>query len=115
MARQETSKFIHWLNRELSSRGWSDNQLARQAGISHSVISRARSGHLPKWEACEALAVALGLPAELVFRKAGLLPLETGDDLHLDEWKYVLARLTEKDRCELLRIARIKLEMQGGE
>jgi transcriptional regulator with XRE-family HTH domain len=115
MSSKATSEFIQWLNDELSWRGWSDNQLARQAGISHSVISRARGGSLPKWEACEALAAALGLPPEVVFRKAGLLPIEPGEDLRLDEWRHVLARLPEKDRSELLRIARLKVEMLAEE
>lgn len=115
MSREATSEFIQWLNQELSLRGWSDNQLARQAGISHSVISRARSGILPKWEACEALATALGLPAEVVFRKAGLLPVEPTDDLRLEEWRHVLARLPEKERSELLRIAQLKIELLAEE
>jgi len=114
MSNQENpgADFIAWLDQELAMRGWTDNQLARHAGISHSVISRARSGVTPKWQACEALAAALELPAELVFRKAGLLPPVDGDQAWLEEWKHVLAQLSERDRHELLRIARLKLELQ---
>jgi transcriptional regulator with XRE-family HTH domain len=112
MSKAENSAFIQWLNRELAERGWSDNQLARHAGISHSVISRARGGSPPKWEACEALAQALQLPPELVFRKAGLLPPENDEIAGWEEWKHLLARLPEQDRYELLRIARLKLELR---
>lgn len=105
--------FIEWLDHELDERNWNDFQLSRQAGISHSVISKARSGIPPKWEACEAIAMALKLPVELVFRKAGLLnPLD--EDPGFEEWKHVLALLPERDRYELLKIARLKLEIQDA-
>ena len=106
--------FIAWLDQELDERKLNDNQLARRAGISHSVLSRARMGLLPRWGACEALAEALDLPAETVFRKAGLLSPQMDDEVSLDEWRYVLRRLSERDRYELLRIARLKLELQDA-
>lgn len=105
--------FIAWLDDELAERGWNDFQLARQAGLSHSVISKARSGILPKWEACEAIALALKLPVELVFRKAGLLNSET-DDAGFEEMKHVLTLLPERDRYELLKFARLKLDIQDN-
>ena len=107
--------FITWLDQELGRRGWSDNQLAKRAGISHSVISKARSGSLPKWEACEAIAGALRMPPETVFRAASLLPKETEGEVDFDEWRYILALLPEKERYELLQIARLKLELQDRE
>ncbi len=111
MSLARKSQFITWLETELAQRGWSDHQLARHAGISHSVISKARSGLPPKWEACEAIANALKLPPEQVFRQAGLLaPVE--EQASFEEWRYILALLPERDRYELLQIARLKLEMQ---
>ena len=105
--------FIAWLDGEQARRGWNDFQVARRAGLSHSVISKARRGVLPRWQACEALAAAFGLPAELVFRQAGLLPpLE--EPPGLAEWRYLLTALPEHDRIELLQIARLKLELAGG-
>ena len=114
MSTSRNSAFIEWLDEELAGRGWSDYQLSRIAGISHSVISRARSGHPPKWEACEAIAGALQTPAELVFRRAGLLTPLPEDDAGLEEWKAVLTRLSERDRFELLLIARLKLKLHGS-
>lgn len=107
----QRSEFVQWLDEELAQRGWSDHQLARRAGLSHSVISRARSGVNPKWEACEALAMALELPPEIVFRKAGLLAPLHGEAGELEEWRYLLAQLPERDRYELLLIARLKLSL----
>lgn len=111
MTLNKPSDFIAWLDKELEARGWSDHQLSRRAGLSHSVISKARSGTAPKWEACEALAGALQMPAEQVFRAAGLLPIETEDGIFFEEWRHILPLLTERDRYELLRIARLKLEL----
>jgi len=93
-------------------RGWKDHQLAINAGVSHSVISKARTGITPKWEACAAIAAALGVSREFAFRKAGLLDPEPDEQADLDEWKSILSQLTEQDRYELLMIARLKLELQ---
>jgi transcriptional regulator with XRE-family HTH domain len=110
----QRSEFVIWLDQELLQHGWSDHQLARRAGLSHSVISKARSGASPKWEACEALARALDLPPEIVFRKAGLLSPLSGEPADLEEWRHLLALLPERDRYELLQIARLKLSLSGG-
>ena len=110
----QRSEFVIWLDQELLQHGWSDHQLARRAGLSHSVISRARSGAAPKWEACDALAKALDLPPEIVFRKAGLLPPLPGEPEDIEEWRCLLGRLPERDRYELLQIARLKLSLGAG-
>lgn len=104
-------RFIDWLDRELSERGWNDHQLAQRAGISHSVISKARRGVMPRWEACAAIAGALNLPADLVFRQAGLLPLLPEDESLLAELRALLSQLTPRDRLELVQIARLKVQL----
>ena len=115
MRQTQKNAFIEWLDRELADRGWSDNQLAKKAGISHSVISKARAGFAPKWEACEAIADALQQPAEVVFRRAGLLAALPEDDISLTELRHIFALLPEKDRQELVHIARLKLKLKGIE
>ncbi len=106
--------FIDWLDEQLRFKGWNDRQLALRAGISHSVISKARTGNLPKWEACLALAAALDVPAELVFRQAGLLPPLEGECAEAEELRLLLPRLLEDDRRELLQIARLKAQRKNG-
>jgi len=103
--------FIEWLDEQLKQLGWNDHQLARQAGISHSVISKARAGTTPKWEACVALAAALNLPAEIVFRHAGLLPDVEDACPELAELHALLPLLSEYDRRELVQIARLKIRL----
>lgn len=100
--------FIQWLDVQLRLNGWNDRQLALRAGLSHSVISKARSGILPRWEACVALAAALDVPAELVFRQAGLLPPQEAECAEVEELRLLLPRLLEEDRRELVQIARLK-------
>jgi transcriptional regulator with XRE-family HTH domain len=107
----EWTSFIDWLDRELAERGWNDYQLAHRAGLSHSVISKARRGHTPRWEACAAIAGALRLPAELVFRRAGLLPPLPEDESALAELRALIPQLTPRDRQELVQIARLKLRL----
>jgi transcriptional regulator with XRE-family HTH domain len=112
MSSAYAAEFIAWLDQELERQGWNDFQLSRRAGISHSMISRARHGFPPGWEGCEAIARALEAPPDLVFRKAGLLPPLHEDEQGFEQWRYMLAQLSEEDRQELLQIARLKLEMQ---
>jgi transcriptional regulator with XRE-family HTH domain len=107
-----SNDFILWLDAQLSDRNWSDHQLARKAGISHSVISKARRGIPPKWDACAAIASALDLPPEVVFRQAGLLPPLPPAQGEIEEWRHLLAQLSPKDRYELLQIARLKLRLK---
>lgn len=106
-------EFLTWLDQQLAQRGWSDHYLARRAGLSHSVLSKARNGTPPRWEACEALARALDLPPETVFRQAGLLEPLPAEQADLEAWRYLLGRLSARDRYELLQIARMKVALQA--
>lgn len=115
MGKDEANPFINWLNQELVLRGWSYNRLAQQAGISMSVLSKARNGRLPKWRACEAIAAALQMPPELVFRKAGLLAANPSDEAGFEDWVYILSQLSPLERQELLALARARLEIQERE
>lgn len=103
---EELNSFIAWLDDELEERGWSDLQLAKRAGISHPVLSKARSGNQAiGWEACVKIARALDLPPTLVLEKAGLLPESTADP-ELEELAYLFQQLPEADRQRILAIAR---------
>lgn len=63
-----------WLANELKERGWSNNELARRAGMSSANMSGVLAGkYRVTFDFCFAVAEALRLPPELVFRRAGLL------------------------------------------
>lgn len=69
-----TPTLIEIIDQYQARTGHTDYRLAKIAGISPSVISRIRAGGRPGWEVCYALAGAMGLPPEQLFRAAGLLP-----------------------------------------
>lgn len=98
--------FLGWLDAELTDRGITDSDLARRGGISHAVISRARHGQLPGWEACKGIARGLNLPPEIVLRAAGHLPPEPARDSAQLELQLLLAGATEQQKKEILRYAR---------
>jgi transcriptional regulator with XRE-family HTH domain len=102
----EKIDFIEWLDEMRASRNWSDNQLAKTARISHSVISKARQGTLPKWDALVQIAEAFGVSPVLAFRKAGLLPPEQEDQAKFEDWKYLLEGLSDRDLSLLRDLAK---------
>ncbi len=56
MKHEEIERFQKWLQEKLSERNITANQLAKKAGISHSVFVRVREGKLPKGETCIKIA-----------------------------------------------------------
>jgi transcriptional regulator with XRE-family HTH domain len=90
-----------YLNAEMDRRGWSLRQIARRAAISHTTVVKMANGiGRPEVETCQALARALEIPVEDIFRLAGILPAApspnrgvrvvyevNGDDLVLQLWR----------------------------
>lgn len=67
--------FITWVTTEARAQGWSDSELARRIGKSQTTISRiVNRERSPNWDFCAGVARAFNLPADQVFRHAGLLP-----------------------------------------
>ncbi len=87
---------IEWLNEELSKRDWSLRELARRADISAGNLSQVMNyqrGAGPEF--CRALARALRVPPEEVFRRAGLLPERPDYDAEEQRALYLFSRLSE--------------------
>jgi transcriptional regulator with XRE-family HTH domain len=69
------NNFAEWLVFEALARDWTQADLARKSGLNRAVISKILSDKSdPSPETCKALARALKLPIEEVYRAAGLLP-----------------------------------------
>lgn len=67
-------EFTLWLQVELNKRGWDQAELARRSGITKAQISRVLVGERSAGvDFCIAIARALGLPREEVFRARGWL------------------------------------------
>jgi transcriptional regulator with XRE-family HTH domain len=109
MSPDKTEKFIQWLDEQEQNRGWSDYRLAKEAGVNPSVLSKARSGVIPKWDACIAIAQALRVSPITVFRAAGLLP-EGGDEASFTDYQYLLSQLTTEEQEEIRQIMEMKIE-----
>jgi transcriptional regulator with XRE-family HTH domain len=68
-------KFSTWLLQKIEERGWSQAELARRAGLGNATVNRfITETHNPGSDACLAIARALKVPPEEVFRIAGILP-----------------------------------------
>ncbi len=101
--------FSEWLLNQLNSRGWTQAELARRAGVSRTAISDVISDkHSAGFELCLAISRALNLPPETVFRAAGLLPPVDEDTQYQEEFFHLLSQLSPQERQEILELLRFK-------
>jgi transcriptional regulator with XRE-family HTH domain len=102
--------FAQWLKKEIQIRGWRQADLARAARIDSSVFSRILNlEREPSPETCRAIARALNLPPETVFRRAGLLPAkpnEPVDEPSVREMVHLYSQLNNRDQEEVLTVVR---------
>lgn len=99
------TNFISWLTSEINSRGWTNSELARRAGVRHSTISMLLSGHnKPGLDVCVGIAKAFKVSPEDVLRRAGLIPkfVAGEDDPAITRTIEYLRRLSANDRAEVL-------------
>lgn len=104
-------EFTNWLEHELAERGWNKAELARRANIDLSHLLRIMSGERnPGPNTGRAIARAFHLPAEEVFRHAGILPRSRKHPEGLEELQHYYKNLSEEDRERLLLFARALYE-----
>lgn len=108
---EELRAFLVWLDEKLDEKGWSDNQLAKRAGISHPVISKARSEIQPiGYEAGVKIAKALDIPPEILLQKAGLLPAITQAESEDEkELIFIFQQLPPDRQKEFIKMIRVLL------
>ena len=101
-------EFITWLIDQMDRHGWNNSELARRAGIGPSGISMIiNEQRAPGVDFCRAIARALGLPPETVFRQAGLLPPDANHDApEQRELLYLFEQLPDEDRGLVLSMVR---------
>jgi transcriptional regulator with XRE-family HTH domain len=103
--------FANWLAEETEKRGWSYRELGRRAELSSGAVSQVITQRsLPGLDFCTGVARAFNLPAEVVLRKASLLPPEPEETVNSRELLYIFHQLDDKDQERILRIARTFLE-----
>jgi transcriptional regulator with XRE-family HTH domain len=100
-------EFAEWLHTEMNQRGFGPADIAERADISAPTISRILgTSRRPGPDACVAIAQALRLPPELVFRKAGLLPERTDPAPAVTEIVYLFNQLDQAAQEEALVMMR---------
>lgn len=101
-------EFSEWLEQQLSLRNWRPADLARAAGLSNATITRILNGDRRAGpDMANAIALGLGLPPDLVFRRAGLLPPQPGPerDPTLQELLEIMRNLSPDERREVVDYA----------
>jgi len=109
--------FSDWLIAEMNKRGWSQADLAREAGLNRQVISTYvnRQREKPDSNVLIAIARAFNLPPEIVFRRAGLLPPKPPDTEYGEELLYLLSQLSPQEQAEILDYIRFKASKKEPE
>lgn len=101
--------FREWLEQELRRRDWRPAELAKAAGLYPGTIGRVLNGDRRAGpDVCLAIADALQISPEQVFRQAGLLPQKPDDPPGLDEWMHTYLSADQMEREELLEYAQFK-------
>lgn len=102
--------FKEWLKAELDVRGLTQADLARKTNLSTAAVSLVINGKRGVGEEfCQAVAKALNLPTETVYRAAGLLPPVPDDVEYLERFKMLLHYLDPEDRDKLEKIGWIMI------
>jgi transcriptional regulator with XRE-family HTH domain len=110
MTQGRNEVFIQWLDKNLAENHLTDSQLSKKAKMSHSVLSKARNGILPKWEACAKIARALRVDPIEVFQAAGLVQLPRDLDSDFERLKFVYSSLPTNQRKLAIRLIDVLIE-----
>ncbi len=106
--------FSDWLFFELQQRDMSQADLARASGITRGGISNLLNQvRKPDPDTCIAIAKALKLAPETVFRAAGMLPPPPPDEPPtLAEWIQIFLQADPDTREELLQYAQYRADQE---
>ena len=109
------------VRRERNARGWSQQHLANEAGLSRSHVTTIEGGkiEMPQYDTVQAIARALGmLPRELIeptgktiMESRGVYSADADADVETDELVQLFDRLPHEDRARLVAIARTLYQM----
>jgi len=107
--------FDEWISEEIKKRRWTQNELARAAGLSSGLVSRIMNGQRPGLQVCKDLARALDLPIDTVLELAGHLPREDDLDPDLEQIKNIFRKLPPAARKALLGVAHSLQPLNDGD
>jgi len=105
-------KFAEWLAGQLAERDMTQADLSRKSGVSDAQLSRLLRAERGVGESSvSAIARALGLPPETVFREAGLLPPESKPNKIIKAIEYLANRLPVEEQAEILEYTRMRVRL----
>lgn len=108
--------FSSWLVQELEERGLSQSDLSRMSGLSRGTVNNIVSGTRGRGpESLSAIARALKLPPEKLYRVAGLLPSAVKVDEEMEQILHEIAKLNKADQREVLAYIRMKRNLREKE
>lgn len=94
-----------FIKAEIERKGWSQARLAKAAKLDSAVISNILNEKRGMgWESARAIADALNIPAETMFRKAGLLPPVPAKTEQSEWLLYAFERLTGDEKKTVTNI-----------
>jgi len=109
------NSFSKWLLEEIGARGLTYSDIARKGKISHARVSQVLAGEPPGKRFCLAIAKALQIPPETIFREAGLLPPVPENSVSAEQALYLFRRLTVADQERILVMMRALAELSEAE
>jgi transcriptional regulator with XRE-family HTH domain len=93
------NKFGDWLVEQRELKGISQNKLAEKMNFSQAAVSRVESGKVsPTSDFIIAVAEALDMPLELVYRRGGLLPPKPERDEWVEKTSLLMSKLPAESR-----------------
>jgi len=99
--------FIEWLSQEIRIRKWTQAELADRAGVTRGAVSHIFSGtRQPGIDMLKAVAHALNLSTEEVFRAAGVLEPDLERPPSLNEWVHMYMEADGPTRDVMMENAR---------
>lgn len=103
MLYSNSMEFAGWLRAELKQREMSQADLVRASGLSPAAVSRIMTGtRAPGLAACRAIAKALRLPIDVVYKNAGLMPISSERNRRRETIEFLAEQLDDKEYQELL-------------
>ena len=101
------SKFTDWLLEEMNAREWSQADLARRSKLSRTAVSNVLSENRKAGaEFCLSVAVAFGIPPEIAFRRAGLLPPVSPEEVNTQVMVFLFRQLGPVDQQQAINFVR---------
>ena len=103
-------KFGDWLSEQLTERNMKPADLTRLSGIDSGVLSNLINNkrEQPHVDTCKAIAKALNLPLEQVYRAAGILPQKPDVDTISEAILTLVLELNSTDKKDVLEYARLR-------